>query len=101
MAGWWLAWVSLPMFQFLLFRWYFRLFIWARFLWMVSRIKLNLMPTHPDRCGGLAFVVSVRIAFGPLLLAQGTMMAGMMANRIFYAGAKLPEFKEELIALVG
>jgi hypothetical protein len=100
MAGWWLAWVSLPLFQFLLFRWYFRLFIWARFLWMVSRIKLKLMPTHPDRCGGLGFVTSVRIAFVPLLLAQGVMMAGMMANRIFYAGAKLPEFKVELIALV-
>jgi len=100
MAGWWLAWVSLPLFQFLLFRWYFRLFIWARFLWMVSRIKLKLMPTHPDRCGGLGFVASVRIAFVPLLLAQGAMMAGMIANRIFYAGAKLPEFRVELIALV-
>jgi hypothetical protein len=100
MAGWWLAWVSLPLFQFLLFRWYFRLFIWARFLWMVSRIKLQLMPTHPDRCGGLGFIASVRIAFVPLLLAQGVMMAGMIANRIFYAGAKLPEFKVELIALV-
>jgi hypothetical protein len=100
MAGWWLAWVSLPMFQFLLLRWYFRLFIWARFLWMVSRIKLKLMPTHPDRCGGLGFVSSVRIAFVPLLLAEGAMMAGMMANRIFYAGATLPEFKLELIVLV-
>ena len=28
------------------------------------------------------------------------MLAGMMANRIFYAGAKLPEFKVELIGLV-
>jgi hypothetical protein len=100
MAGWWLALVSLPLFQFLLLRWYFRLFIWARFLWMVSRIKLKLVPTHPDCCGGLGFVASVRIAFMPLLLAQGAMMAGMIANRIFYAGATLPEFKVELVALV-
>jgi hypothetical protein len=28
------------------------------------------------------------------------MLAGMMANKIFYAGAKLPEFKVEIIALV-
>ena len=58
------------------------------------------MPTHPDRCGGLGFIASVVYAFLPLLLAQGTMMAGMMANRIFYAGATLPEFRVELIGLV-
>ena len=43
---------------------------------------------------------SVIYAFSPLLLAQGVLMAGMMANRIFYAGATLPEFKVELIGLV-
>jgi hypothetical protein len=54
LAGRWYAFVSLPIFQFLLFRWYFRLFIWARFLWQVSRIELALIPSHPDRPGLLA-----------------------------------------------
>ncbi len=99
-AGWWLALVSIPLFQFLLLRWYFRLFIWARFLWQVSRIDLRLVPTHPDHCGGLAFLGMVRLAFAPLLLAQGAMLAGFMANRIFFAGAELPEFRLELIAVV-
>lgn len=100
MAGWWLGCVSLPIFQFLLLRWYFRLFIWARFLWQVSRLNLRLMPTHPDRCGGLGFLASVPHAFSPLLVAQGAVLAGLMANRIFYAGATLPQFKVELIGLV-
>ncbi len=99
-AGWWLGVVSLPMFQFLLIRWYFRLFIWARFLWHVSRIDLRLMPANPDRSGGLGFLGSVSYAFSPVLLAQGTMLAGTLANRIFYAGEKLPEFKLDLIGLV-
>jgi hypothetical protein len=99
-AGWWLGLVSIPLFQFLLLRWYFRLFIWARFLWQVSRIELQLMPMHPDRSGGLGFLASVSHAFAPVLLAQGVLLAGMMANRIFYAGAKLPQFKVELIGLV-
>jgi hypothetical protein len=93
--------VSLPLFQFVFLRWYFRLFIWTRFLWQVSRIDLRLMPTHPDRCGGLGFLASVIQAFTPLLLAQGAVLAGMMANRIFYTGARLPDFKVELIGLVG
>jgi hypothetical protein len=31
LAGYWYVWVSIPIFQFLLLRWYFRLFIWFRF----------------------------------------------------------------------
>jgi hypothetical protein len=33
LSGMWYGYVSLPMFQFLLRRWYFRFFIWSRFLW--------------------------------------------------------------------
>ena len=99
-AGWWLGIVSLPLFQFLLLRWYFRLFIWARFLWQVSKIDLRFVPTHPDRAGGLGFLGSVSYAFTPVLLAQGVMLAGMIANKIFFAGAELPQFKVELAAVV-
>jgi hypothetical protein len=99
-AGWWLGIVSLPLFQFLLLRWYFRLFIWARFLWQVSRIDLRFMPTHPDRSGGLGFLGALSYAFTPVLLAQGVMVAGNIANKIFFLGAELPQFKVDLIAMV-
>ncbi len=100
LAGWWFGCVSLPVYQFLLFRWFFRLFIWARFLWQVSRIELHIMPTHPDRCGGLGFLASVGFALSPLLLSQGVMLAGLIGNRIFYTGAALPDFKVELFGMV-
>ena len=99
-AGWWFALVSLPFFQFLLFRWYYRLFIWARFLWQVSRIKLDLFPTHPDRAAGLGFLSNVSYAFIPLLLAQGALLGGTMANRILYAGARVIDFKLDIIGAV-
>jgi hypothetical protein len=92
--------VSLPVFQFLLLRWYFRLFIWSRFLWQVSRIELSLVPTHPDRVGGLGFLANTVYAFVPLAVAHGVMLAGLLANRIFYLGAALPEFKVEIAVLV-
>jgi hypothetical protein len=100
LAGWWLAWVSLPLFQFMLLRWYFRLFVWGRFLWRVSRLELKLIPTHPDRCGGLGFLSGVSAAFAPFLMAQGAVMAGSIANQIFYGGKKLPAFKLEVVSLV-
>jgi hypothetical protein len=100
LAGWWLGCVSLPLIQFILLRWYFRLLIWTRLLWQVSRIDLRLVAIHPDRAGGLGFLSTVTYAFAPLLAGQGVMFAGVMANKIFYAGAKLTDFKIELLALV-
>jgi hypothetical protein len=100
LAGMWYAYLSLPIFQFLLIRWYFRLLIWVRFLWQVSRIELNLVPTHPDRTGGLGFLSGMVYAFIPLLMAHGAIVAGNIANRIFHLGATLPEFKGELILMV-
>jgi len=100
LAGWWFRCVSLPALQFLLLRWYYRVFIWFRFLWQISRLKLNLMPAHPDRSAGLSFLTMISYAFTPLLFAQGALVAGVIADRIFFSGAKLPEFKVEIGALV-
>ncbi len=99
-AGWWYVFVSLPVFQFILVRWYFRLFIWARFLWQVSRMDLAYAPMHPDRNGGIGFLSRIGYAFAPLLLAQGTLLAGMIANHIFFEGAKLVAFQLEIAAFV-
>jgi hypothetical protein len=96
----WYGYLSLPLFQFLLLRWYFRLFIWTRFLWQASRIELSLVPTHPDRVGGLGFLANTVYAFTPLAVAHGALLAGLIANRIFFLGAALPEFKIEIAVLV-
>ena len=92
--------MSLPLFQFLLLRWYFRIFIWTRFLWQVSRIDLSLVPTHPDRVGGLGFLSNTAYAFVPLAAAHGAMLAGLIANRIFYLGAGLLDFKVEVAVVL-
>ena len=99
-AGWWFVYVSLPLFQFILLRWYFRLFIWVRFLAQVARCRLSLVPTHPDHVGGLGFLSSSVVAFAPLLAAHGALLAGGIANRIFFQGAALPDFKVELAVVV-
>jgi len=100
LAGVWYGYVSLPVFQFLLCRWYFRLFIWTRLLWQVSRINLNLVPTHPDRVGGLGFLAATSHAFIPLLMAHGALLAGNLANQIFFLGASLTQFRLEILLLV-
>ena len=99
-AGYWYVFISIPIAQFVLLRWYLRLFIWFRFLWQVSRLNLNLIPTHPDRCAGLAFLGRSSYAFGPLLFAQGVMLAGVMASRVLYAGQNLMSFKLQIAGVV-
>jgi hypothetical protein len=67
----------------------------VQFLWRVSRLNLRLIPTHPDRAAGLGFLGQSTYAFGPILFAQGTLLAGLIASRIFYEGQKLVAFKME------
>ncbi len=88
--------VSIPIIQFVLLRWYLRFFIWYRFLWRVSKLNLHLVPIHPDRSAGLAFLGKSAYAFGPILFAQGAMLAGLVASRVLYRGESLLSFKLQL-----
>ena len=99
-AGYWYVYVSVPIFQFILLRWYLRFFIWFRFLWQTSRLDLHLIPTHPDRAGGLAFLGRSAYAFSPVLFAQGAMLAGLIASRVLYGGEKLLSFKMQAIGSI-
>ena len=99
-AGYWLAFVSVPLFQFILLRWYLRLLIWFWLLWRISRLELNLTPTHPDRAGGLGFLGDSVQAYAPLLFAQGVLLSGVIASRILYDGQALMSFKAEIALFV-
>jgi hypothetical protein len=96
-AGYWLVFVSLPLLQFLLLRWYYRLAVWAGFLWQVARLDLDLVATHPDKAGGIGFLAGSLLAFMPLAAAHGVLFAGMIADRIFFMGAKLPQFQLDIM----
>jgi hypothetical protein len=100
LAGFWYGYLSLPLVQFLMCRWYFRVLIWTRLLWQISRIDLRLLPAHPDRVGGLGFVSNAVYAFAPVAAAHGALLAGLLANRIFFAGAALLDFKAEIGVVV-
>lgn len=101
LAGMWYGHVSLPIFQFIALRWYFRVLIWWRLLLQVSRLPLQLLATHPDGVAGLSFMSAVVAAFAPIATAHGALLAGRIANEIFYLNAKLPQFVVEIAILVG
>jgi hypothetical protein len=100
LAGWWNAMVSVPLFILLFFGWLWRVFLWARFLWLMAHIDLCLVPSHPDHAGGLIFVSESLRAFWMVSFAMGVIVAGHIANRITFYGESLVAFKHIAIGLV-
>jgi len=92
LAGYWYIFVSRPLFQFIAYRWYFRILLWTYFLWKTSRLDLNLIPTYPDRACGLGFLSLSSSMFAPLIMAHGVLLAGLIANSIFFTDTKLTDY---------
>jgi hypothetical protein len=92
-VGYYYALVSLPIFQFLVYRWAFRMIVWTRFLWQVSKLDLFLTPTHPDGAGGLGFLGKGSISFGVVLFALSSVVSGAITSRILFSDAKLENFQ--------
>ena len=81
-AGRWYAWVSIPILQWLLLRWAWRLLIWWNLLWRISRMPLAIAPGHPDRMGGLEHLTAAPLAFLPVLAALGSLASSGAATAI-------------------
>ena len=99
-AGWWHALVSLPLLFVLLLGWGWRVLVWTRFLYLMARLDLRLVPAHPDRTAGLRFVAYSVQAFSLVSLALGAIVAGSAANRVFYRGASPETFKFAVLAVI-
>jgi hypothetical protein len=99
-AGYWLAFVSVPIFQFILLRWYMQYLVWFWLLLRISRLNLHLEPLHPDQAGGLRFVGQSSVAFTPLLFAHGALLSGQIASRILYHGEALMASEMTIIGFV-
>lgn len=99
-AGWWYSLVSLPVFQFLVWRWAWRLGVWVWFLWRFSRLDLRLFPTHPDGAGGLGPLGVAHVDLSPLNFASAATLAGTFAEQIKFGGVVLSQFAIPIAAIV-
>jgi hypothetical protein len=86
LAGWWHVLVSLPLLLVLVLGWMWRLMLWARLLWLVSRLDLRVVTSHPDRAAGLGFVGQSVRAFAIVGLALATIAAGRSAHLVLVSG---------------
>jgi hypothetical protein len=99
-AGWWYVAVSIPVFQFLVWRWCARFLVWSYVLWRINRLDLQLVPTHPDRAGGLGPLGVAHSALGPLNFAAAAVMAASFGEQILYGGMNVRQVVQPLAAMI-
>ena len=99
-AGWWYTFVSLPVFQVLFWRWGWRLLIWTRLLWRLSRLNLQLIPTHPDTSGGLAVLGVAHVDLAPLSFAVSAILSASYAEQMLFANVPPTSFAISIAATV-
>jgi len=99
-AGWYYGIVSLLFYQFLLYASVWKWFLWTGFLFRLSRLDLQLVPTHPDRHGGLGFLGMSPVAIAPSVLVAAAAIGGTWRAEILRGGVHLLHFKSPAIILV-
>ena len=97
----WYSLVSLPIFQFVLWRSLFHWLLWVRVLGGFSRVPLRLLPMHADRHGGIGFLKQPSIGYGAvLLLAMTSALCAGWGTRILLYGTGIDDFKPLFYAFV-
>jgi hypothetical protein len=99
-AGWWYLFVVRPIFTFLLLVWLWRLLVCAVLLWRISRLDLRLVPTHPDRLGGLGFLEDLPVIFSPVVFAMSAVIASRWGHDVLYHQAQVNSLKVPLAVFV-
>jgi len=99
-AGWWHVLVSLPLLLVIVIGWIWRVLLWGRLQFLVSRLDLRLIPGHPDHCGGLKFVSSSLRAFRMVAFGLGSLVSGVAINRVIHFHEGFDIFKGIAIGLV-
>jgi hypothetical protein len=100
LVGLWYHVIAVPIVQFFVYRWLWRFIIWVRFLHDVSRLNLDLVPTHADGAGGLGFLGTAHTAFGILTFAMTSVFSAAAAFVIVFEGVGIDAFKIHFITLL-
>lgn len=99
-GGWWLMLVGRPIYLVLLLGWLWRAALLALLFARIAGLGLSIVPTHPDRAGGLAFVEKLPAMFAPVAFAIGAVLASRWAHDVIYHGASPLEQRIEMAVFV-
>ena len=99
-GGLWYLWVGRSIFLALLLSWLWRLVLLTVLCRRIARLDLAIVPTHPDRSGGLGFLDRLATPFAPVVLAAGTVLASRWAHDAVYHGLAMQSVRIEMAAFI-
>jgi hypothetical protein len=99
-AGHWAVTISIPIFQFLFFRWLWRYIVWILLLFRLSKSKMQLRPTHADKAGGLGIIMLAQRSFNMLFVAAGLVVSGELIVRLMKDPGSFNTVRNEIIGYV-
>ena len=71
-------------------RWSWKIGIWSWYLYRLSRLRLNLVASHPDKTGGIGFLSDAQTKFGIVILAYGfSNVAPTIGYKLAFEGATM------------
>jgi hypothetical protein len=96
----WYLYVGRSIYLALVLGWLWRLVLVFVLLWRIARLDLAIVPTHPDRAGGLGFLERLPTIFAPVALAIGVVLAARWAHDAVYHGLALQSLRIEMAVFV-
>jgi hypothetical protein len=85
-GGWWYVYVGRPIFLALLLGWLWRVILLTLTLKRIANLRLVIVPTHPDRAGGLGFVERFPTAFSLVVFILASVIASGWAHDAEFHG---------------
>jgi hypothetical protein len=71
LPGWWEFVIAIPLMNYTWLRLIWKIFLWIYYLQRLSRMRLDLHPTHIDSTGGIGFISRTQGQFAIFILAYG------------------------------
>jgi len=96
----WYLWVGRPIFVACACVWLWRAGLLAFALHRAVSVGMTLVPSHPDRLGGLGFLADLTRAFGIVAFALSAVIAGGWAHDVAHHGKDVMSLKLPMIATV-
>lgn len=96
----WYLWVARPIFFACCAVWLWRAVLLGIALHRLAPVGLRLVPTHPDRVGGLGFLDALPRAFGLVAFAISAVVGAGWAHAIAHHGADVGDYRVQMVVTV-
>jgi len=100
-AGWYYVLVSQLLYQLLILISLWKWLLWCIFLYRLSKLDLQLVPTHPDQHGGVGFLGLSPAAITPTFLVISAVIGATWRSEIFREHVHWLSFKVDAAVLLG